>query len=704
MQDLHKTKEKLQEIFDTIPLLRNEFQPLPILDVHNAVPVEASYNTITGLNAFRESVRHDICAIDKHIAAHKTSISGVRGDILPPPVNAPYIIAVWNEIIKASAPLLAIGRMFLVKSATAQRVKASRKSKSVGRPEEVKVDVVADNGRSWIRVNTIKNSRLLAEFREFDSYCTDSDSDPEGEGDIPPVQTLDDNSSNAVLENSVMKMGRALMEAASLHTVVDRSTGLTVHPKVTLHLTRLTLRVTSLKVLRDEGLILPSLHTLHGEVEDDVLLDKTQEDRITKIIRELMGMGLEVVLGEYVDNSSSDTQPSTRDAAILGSVVLSPTRNINLDLSVLVALVSDITHAPLPTDQKDAVDRFIAVQQEQARIDERRRVQKELAMVRKAIRDVQKQGNTRGNARHEKTDQRRDGDFNLTDSTFGSKSLRHDKSTSTSHPRALASQAMQERRSGLFDEIVEQLQKTTNNDYESQFWTTPDVRDRFLRIVSIIGGPKEKKRAEALFFNLNDSPCVESSPEALKDVNEAKRVFWEETRHVDRRANVVPVHVLDDCEAYPVAEVNDDPKDFWLAMLRTCRRLLADQPVPHPRSLLDVSLPETHGAAPSSDMERASVTKTNSRLTAHTVASFLHGASRRSTTLTANRASVRELLKEMSADGWVPKARGLRVGEHVINQQHDDSVDGPQGTDEAVAIWVVEPRSLAEGMRSDFQA
>ena len=81
--------------------------------------------------------------------------SGVRRDILPPPINAPYIIAVWNEIIKASAPLLAIGRMFPVKSATAEsHVKVPRKSKPVTRLEEVKVDVVADNGRSWIRVNT----------------------------------------------------------------------------------------------------------------------------------------------------------------------------------------------------------------------------------------------------------------------------------------------------------------------------------------------------------------------------------------------------------------------------------------------------------------------------------------------------------------------------------------------------------------------
>ena len=69
------------------------------------------------------------------------------------------------------------------------------------KPPGVKVDVVADGGRRWIRVNTYvtrpytsiyaltsqhrtKNSRLLAEFREIDSYMTESE-DEEDEEEKP---------------------------------------------------------------------------------------------------------------------------------------------------------------------------------------------------------------------------------------------------------------------------------------------------------------------------------------------------------------------------------------------------------------------------------------------------------------------------------------------------------------------------------------
>ncbi len=167
-----------------------------------------------------------------------------------------------------------------------------------------------------------------------------------------------------------------------------------------------------------------------------------------------------------------------------------------------------------------------------------------------------------------------------------------------------------------------------------EFWTTPDVRDRFLRIVSTIGGPKEKKRARALFF---DDPSV---PESLslapiENLEDATQAFWEETRHEACRVNAVPVRVFEDDSASlfgAAAESTSRPAgstDFWLAMQQTCLRLLADEPVPHPRSLLDSSLPVVRGIGANSDMERAVVTKSNPKLTAHTVASFLSGASQR---------------------------------------------------------------------------
>lgn len=57
--------------------------------------------------------------------------------------------------------MLVIGKMFPVKQATHKsargQVKACKNSKSTTRLEEVKVDVVADNGSTWIRVNTYED-------------------------------------------------------------------------------------------------------------------------------------------------------------------------------------------------------------------------------------------------------------------------------------------------------------------------------------------------------------------------------------------------------------------------------------------------------------------------------------------------------------------------------------------------------------------
>ena len=63
--------------------------------------------------------------------------------------NAPYLISVWNEVLLAPPPVTAIWATF---SGSGKAVAPRRR----GHPKEdgVKVDVVADGGRTWIRVNT----------------------------------------------------------------------------------------------------------------------------------------------------------------------------------------------------------------------------------------------------------------------------------------------------------------------------------------------------------------------------------------------------------------------------------------------------------------------------------------------------------------------------------------------------------------------
>jgi hypothetical protein len=83
------------------------------------------------------------------------------------------------------------------------------------------------------------------------------------------------------------------------------------------------------------------------------------------------------------------------------------------------------------------------------------------------------------------------------------------------------------------------------------------------------------------------------------------------------------------------------------------------------------------------EIQRVSVIRTNARLTTHTVQSMLYGAAHGWTTLTANRASVKAILREI-------KMRGYDVDVH----------GGGDGAVKYAALWVIDPRSLSEGMRS----
>ncbi|THH28986.1 hypothetical protein EUX98_g5208 [Antrodiella citrinella] len=141
---------------------------------------------------------------------------------------------------------------------------------------------------------------------------------------------------------------------------------------------------------------------------------------------------------------------------------------------------------------------------------------------------------------------------------------------------------------------------------------------------------------------------------------------------------------------------------FFTALSNTCRIILAQDIIPDPRSSSS-SATTSPSPAPSNtaddaapevnvgEIPRAAVTKVNHRLTGHTVQTMLWGATRGWTTLTANKTSVKAILREM-------KTSGNAVWERTTG--HVDS----GGETEVAALWVVEPRSLAEGMRADFQA
>jgi hypothetical protein len=131
---------------------------------------------------------------------------------------------------------------------------------------------------------------------------------------------------------------------------------------------------------------------------------------------------------------------------------------------------------------------------------------------------------------------------------------------------------------------------------------------------------------------------------------------------------------------------------FFQVLGKTCKDILALETVTHPRSLPESLVNDGPQSEGNGEIQRAVVTKANPRLTAHTVQSLLWGAELGWTTLTANKTSIRAMLREIKLARVTGRLDGIVEGGHIAN--------APDHGDDKAAIWIVDPRSLAEGMSS----
>ena len=462
---------------------------------------------------------------------------------------------------------------------------------------------------------SIKNSRLLSELREIDSYLTDSDDD--WDDDQQPSLAQKE------FDNSILRMGRSLLAAAKENLVP----GTNVPPCVTLRLTRLD----------------PS--------ETDI------DPRIAQTVRCLREMGIDVELGER-DILDVPACPATSSRSM--SKTLEPTTRINLDLSVLIALVSDLTHAPLPQSADEANARFIPSQ--------------------KYLEWKKQRSSIPGKKKKEGMD--------------NNNAVTSDKPGQTTHARALVTQIMQEMGKGLLQDMHDRLLSQTPNDAGAskkfEFWTTQQARDRCHRILSKIGGPNERRRANALF---------PSSPASTETHEEA---YWRNSRYSRGFLPLLPIHIYPSSEPEKHLKYPLQPKDltslppFFRSLASSCRNILAQETVPSPKAFpedlaTDRGEEELHPETiTNEEIQRAAVTRANPRLTAHTVQSLLWGAELGWTTLTANKSSVKAILRDLKQVG---DAGRLDQDKEVILM----------GKIEEAALWLVDPRSLAEGQRADFE-
>ncbi|KAF8958952.1 hypothetical protein BDZ97DRAFT_1906350 [Flammula alnicola] len=610
--DLQSLKLQLLQIHDAIANFKPLTERPPILDssfdAANEINEENQWlhqESVPGLKKLRENIKIDLGVLEKFLddpqCINLPALS----------TNAPYLIAVWNEVV-------------------CERV----------HPPGSKVDVVADNGRRWIRVNTVKNSRMLSEFREIDSYLTDSEEEPEEDWDDAERPSL----AQTEFDNSVLRMGRSLLKAAKANPIE----GSLEIPKVTLRLTRLDPHL-----LNDDG--------------------TPPDPRIAQTLDCLRNMGVDVALGERTSTELPDIPNGSNESpseTIAPSFI--PTTNINLDLSVIIALISDLTHAPLPNTIEEANRRLVPPQ------EYREWKQKRQAM----------------NGKHKKS--------HATPDPSGSESPGMETDINDlprdliKHARALTNQLLQEMGKSLLQELHDKITSSATGEGDALpmsrvvFWTTSEARDRCLRIVSKIGGIHEKRRARAMFcLGLTDAEKI--------PLEEAESLYWKDSRFPLKFIPFLPIRIFPtpspDFSTSNSSILDDTPQgpksSFGISLAKVCADILSQETIPRPRALPeDVINMQSSGDPLQFEIQRAIVTKANPRLTAHTVRSMQWGAELRWTTLTANRTSVKAIIRELKAARIAGRLAALSAADEEVDE------------DNFAAIWIVDPRSLAEGMSS----
>jgi hypothetical protein len=257
--------------------------------------------------------------------------------------NLPFYQAVWNIARGSCAGLLALGKRFYwdrkawpLEEKKAQKGDGSwekNKQPNKDKRKSVFVDIVADDGESWVKVSTVSESRLLFDMAKK-GWEKDSDSDAfsDEDGEGSPKRTVlrnfdgeDSGEDSDDDELELIKLARDLRKAADATRVRYK------HPRLRI--------------------VLPKIEEGNVPEIDDVL-------------KEMRSYGIKVECQDSIFANASQAK--------LNYLLPQPFRNfttaVNIDCTLLLAIVSDLSHvkdiAILPSFHK-AIVRQIEVEKEQ---------------------------------------------------------------------------------------------------------------------------------------------------------------------------------------------------------------------------------------------------------------------------------------------------------------------------------------------------
>ncbi|KXG47384.1 Protein of unknown function DUF1308 [Penicillium griseofulvum] len=250
--------------------------------------------------------------------------------------NLPFYQAVWRIASGSCSGLVALGRRFYWDGETKVTERKGGKGKGKGgdaqekqpnkdKRKSVFVDIVADDGEEWVKVSTISENRLLFEMAKK-GWEGDSDedewSDDGGEGRTI-LQNFDDDDGDDDDELELIKLARDLRKASDATRVRYR------HPR---------LRV-----------VIPKIE--EGSVPE-----------IDAVLNEMRSYGIRVDC-----QGSLPAETPSGLAHLLPQPFKNFTSTLNVDCTLLLALVSDLSHIkdiPVSPHFHRAIVRQIEVEQE----------------------------------------------------------------------------------------------------------------------------------------------------------------------------------------------------------------------------------------------------------------------------------------------------------------------------------------------------
>lgn len=249
----------------------------------------------------RNDFKNELAFLKKIVNSGKTE-EKVRHFIVSS--NLTYYEALWSAA-KRSCGLQAFRKYYFWDRHKAPAGKRTLKGLSLGKGGVGKgktaalVDIVADEGREWIRVSTVSEKRIIFDLAKL-GWVNDSDSDDDMM-DARSSNWEDDDDEDQV---DVVRNARELARAARANPVQGRP------PQVRLVLTRITA----------------------GQMKE-----------VDGIIAKIRATGAIVQCAE-------DIPPSQPIEAVLNDLLVDRTRALseilNIDCTVLLALLSDISHKP----------------------------------------------------------------------------------------------------------------------------------------------------------------------------------------------------------------------------------------------------------------------------------------------------------------------------------------------------------------------